>query len=131
MTDNTPHPWPMLSDMHLQAITFAYNEGYSKAYEGRMLPNPFAKSGSQAAAYDLGLSDGAEAREKAEAVNQRQLAANEDDHATPLGHRAMVDAFQQEIGSSFEWGRFAHMMFRRGWVSAVKRVASQAAEERK
>lgn len=57
--------WPMLSDMHLLAITLAYNEGYSKAYDGREFENPFAQTGSQAAAWELGTRDGKEARKAA------------------------------------------------------------------
>ncbi|MNR69134.1 hypothetical protein D3C85_1941710 [compost metagenome] len=41
---------------------FAYNEGYSKAYDGRVFPNPFSENGSQAAAWQLGTDDGTEAR---------------------------------------------------------------------
>ncbi|MEB2511275.1 hypothetical protein SB379_19910 [Burkholderia multivorans] len=59
-------PWPMLKPLHLEAIVFAYNEGYSKAYDGRSFPNPFAESGSQAAAWVLGTRDGNEARVKSE-----------------------------------------------------------------
>ncbi|PRF16458.1 hypothetical protein C6P96_04815 [Burkholderia multivorans] len=59
-------PWPMLEPLHLEAIVFAYNEGYSKAYDGRSFPNPFAESGSQAAAWVLGTRDGNEARVKSE-----------------------------------------------------------------
>ncbi|MBU9420029.1 hypothetical protein KTE23_26035 [Burkholderia multivorans] len=59
-------PWPMLAPLHLEAIVFAYNEGYSKAYDGRSFPNPFAESGSQAAAWVLGTRDGNEARVRSE-----------------------------------------------------------------
>lgn len=58
-------PWPMLAALHLEAIVFAYNEGYSKAYDGREFPNPFAESGSQAAAWVLGTRDGKAARQAA------------------------------------------------------------------
>ncbi|MEN4917526.1 hypothetical protein ABE485_02555 [Achromobacter spanius] len=54
--------WPMLSELHLHALMFAYNEGYSKAYDGRVFPNPFSENGSQAAAWQLGTDDGTEAR---------------------------------------------------------------------
>jgi len=54
--------WPMLSELHLHALMFAYNEGYSKAYDGRLFPNPFSENGSQAAAWQLGTDDGTEAR---------------------------------------------------------------------
>jgi hypothetical protein len=54
--------WPMLSELHLYALMFAYNEGYSKAYDGRVFPNPFSENGSQAAAWQLGTDDGTEAR---------------------------------------------------------------------
>lgn len=56
--------WPMIDPQHLQAIMFAYNEGYSKAYDGRVFPNPFAESGSQAAAWVMGTRDGGEQRQK-------------------------------------------------------------------
>ena len=56
--------WPMLEETHLLAIVFAYNEGYSKAFEGRVFPNPFAESRSQAAAWALGTRDGGEQRQK-------------------------------------------------------------------
>lgn len=56
--------WPTLSDLHLQALMFAYNEGYSKAIDGRKFKNPFETSGSQAAAWELGTQDGTEARSK-------------------------------------------------------------------
>ncbi|WP_205212605.1 VRR-NUC domain-containing protein [Burkholderia sp. IDO3] len=60
---NAPRaPWPVLEPLHLEAIVFAYNEGYSKAYDGRTFPNPFAESGSQAAAWVLGTRDGKDAR---------------------------------------------------------------------
>lgn len=54
--------WPTLSELHLHALMFAYNEGYSKAYDGRLFPNPFSENGSQAAAWQLGTDDGTEAR---------------------------------------------------------------------
>jgi hypothetical protein len=57
-------PWPMLSSIHLEAIVFAYNEGYSKAYDKRVFPNPFAESGSQAAAWTKGTRDGTENRKR-------------------------------------------------------------------
>lgn len=56
--------WPMLDDFHLLGVIFAYNEGYSKAFDGRVFPNPFAVSGSQAAAWELGTRDGGEQRQK-------------------------------------------------------------------
>lgn len=56
--------WPTLSDLHLQALVFAYNEGYSKAIDGRKFKNPFSPEGSQGAAWQLGTDDGTEAREK-------------------------------------------------------------------
>ncbi|MDR7949173.1 hypothetical protein [Achromobacter aegrifaciens] len=54
--------WQMLSELHLHALMFAYNEGYRKAYDGRVFPNPFSENGSQAAAWQLGTDDGTEAR---------------------------------------------------------------------
>ncbi|AKQ55138.1 Uncharacterised protein [Bordetella hinzii] len=60
--------WSTLSDLHLQALMFAYNEGYSKAIDGRKFKNPFETSGSQAAAWELGTQDGTEARSKMESA---------------------------------------------------------------
>lgn len=64
--------WPMLSTYHLQSIIFAYNDGYSKAYDKRVFPNPFAESGSQAAAYDWGTRDGTLNRKRDDAEEQRR-----------------------------------------------------------
>lgn len=50
--------WPMLDDEHLQALFFAYNDGYSKAYEGREFDNPFGEAGSQKQAWDMGTAEG-------------------------------------------------------------------------
>jgi len=64
VTDSDPIPaeqssrWPMLAKFHLESLMFAYNEGYSKAYDGREFPNPFSEIGSQAAAWELGTRDG-------------------------------------------------------------------------
>lgn len=58
--------WPNLEPLHLQALMFAYNEGYSKAFDGRVFPNPFSESGSQADAWVLGTRDGGESREKSQ-----------------------------------------------------------------
>lgn len=63
----TKDAWPMLKPLHLEALMFAYNEGYSKAFDGRVFPNPFAESGSQAEAWALGTRDGTEARNKSQA----------------------------------------------------------------
>ncbi|WP_186166492.1 DUF551 domain-containing protein [Burkholderia gladioli] len=54
--------WPMLSKGHLESLMFAYNEGWQKAYDGREFANPFAETGSQAAAWELGTRDGKERR---------------------------------------------------------------------
>jgi hypothetical protein len=54
--------WPMLRHLHLVALVFAYNEGFSKAYDRRIFPNPFNESGSQAAAWELGTRDGTKLR---------------------------------------------------------------------
>lgn len=59
--------WPELEPLHLEALMFAYNEGYSKAFDGRVFPNPFSAQGSQADAWVLGTRDGGEARQKSEA----------------------------------------------------------------
>jgi hypothetical protein len=56
--------WPMLTDTHLESLILAYNEGYSKGYEGREFKNPFARSGSQAAAWERGTRDGKENRKR-------------------------------------------------------------------
>lgn len=61
------HRWPMLNKFHLLGLMVAYNEGYSKAVDGRAFDNPFAKAGSQAAAWELGTQDGAELRTQREA----------------------------------------------------------------
>lgn len=58
--------WPNLEPLHLQALMFAYNEGYSKAFDGRVFPNPFSESGSQADAWVLGTREGGEARQKSQ-----------------------------------------------------------------
>ncbi len=59
--------WPILSWTHLAAIIFAYNEGYGKAYDRRVFPNPFSIEGSQAAAYDCGITDGKDQRDRHDA----------------------------------------------------------------
>jgi hypothetical protein len=64
MSGRATREWPMLDPMHLLAIMLAYNEGYSKAIDGRVFPNPFAQHGSQAAAWELGTRDGGEQRQK-------------------------------------------------------------------
>jgi hypothetical protein len=61
-TDQPKPEWPMLTKWHLEALIFAYNEGYSKAYENRVYPNPFTTVGSQAEAWTCGTRDGNEAR---------------------------------------------------------------------
>lgn len=55
--------WPTLRPLHLQALMFAYNEGYSKAYERREFPNPFSTHASQAAACELGKREGTRIRD--------------------------------------------------------------------
>lgn len=70
--------WPMLSELHLHALMFAYNEGYSKAYDGRVFPNPFSENGSQAAAWQLGTDDGTEARAALSAQPGAQTKGNEE-----------------------------------------------------
>ena len=60
--------WPMLDKWHLQALMFAYNEGYSKAYERRVFKNPFTTEGSQAAAWELGTKEGTENRDHDDAI---------------------------------------------------------------
>ena len=64
--------WPTLESFHLQAVVFAYNEGYSKAYDRRIFPNPFATSGSQAAAYTLGVKDGSDIRDRDDRIEAEQ-----------------------------------------------------------
>ncbi|PRH46392.1 hypothetical protein [Burkholderia multivorans] len=88
-------PWPMLAPLHLEAIVFAYNEGYSKAYDGRSFPNPFAESGSQAAAWVLGTRDGNEARVKSEQppAQADALAEAREPHSDDVA----VDSFATEM----------------------------------
>ena len=74
--------WPMLSELHLHALMLAYNEGYSKACDGRVFPNPFSENGSQAAAWQLGTDDGTEARA---ALSAQPGAQKHDDGGTAHG----------------------------------------------
>lgn len=55
--------WPLLEGLQLEAVLFAYNEGFSKSYARRVFPNPFSERGSQADAYDKGVRDGTAARD--------------------------------------------------------------------
>ena len=68
----TKEPWPMLETFHLEAIIFAYNEGFSKAYDRRVFPNPFTLVGSQARAYELGVRDGTEVRDRDDETEKRR-----------------------------------------------------------
>jgi len=58
-----PH-WPMLRDGHLRAICFAYEKGYAAGLEERNTSNVFGDSGSQAAAFDVGLQEGRAAQSR-------------------------------------------------------------------
>lgn len=90
--------WPTLSDLHLQALMFAYNEGYSKAIDGRKFKNPFETSGSQAAAWELGTQDGTEARSKMEStpvagyIKPDPAAPTHPRYVSELKYRSAADA---------------------------------------
>jgi hypothetical protein len=57
-----PLEWPMLSTSHLQGICFAYEKGFAAGYDDRNTENVFVETGSQAAAFDVGLSSGRQNR---------------------------------------------------------------------
>lgn len=68
--------WPTLSDGHLRAICFAYEKGFAAGLNERNTTNVFRASGSQAAAFDVGLECGRAAQSKA------QPAPSVPDHKT-------------------------------------------------
>lgn len=66
---DSPHPepaatWPTLSEWHLRAICFAYEKGFAAGLEERNTINVFGDSGSQAAAFDVGLEEGRAAQSR-------------------------------------------------------------------
>jgi hypothetical protein len=76
VTGRASREWPLLDKLHLEAIVFAYNEGYSKAIEGRVFPNPFSEAGSQAEAWALGTRDGGEQRQQIKNWDEIQPVIN-------------------------------------------------------
>lgn len=61
-----PSDWPMLRDGHLRALCFAYEKGFAAGIDERNTENVFGESGSQAAAFDVGLDCGRSARNRAQ-----------------------------------------------------------------
>ncbi|PRG92189.1 hypothetical protein C6V04_16160, partial [Burkholderia multivorans] len=97
----------MLAPLHLEAIVFAYNEGYSKAYDGRSFPNPFAESGSQAAAWVLGTRDGNEARVKSEQppAQADALAEAREPHSDDVAVDSFAAVMKHKLALAREKGR--------------------------
>jgi hypothetical protein len=93
-----PDGWPMLKPLHLEALMFAYNEGYSKAYDGREFANPFTEAGSQAAAWALGTRDGKESRERSAAPTPERADADTAGAAEYIGPHglALLDAMASQ-----------------------------------
>ena len=54
--------WPELDTLHLRAILFAYEKGFSAGLHERNMENVFARTGSQAAAFEAGKVKGAQHR---------------------------------------------------------------------
>jgi hypothetical protein len=99
--------WPTLASLHLEAVIFAYNEGWQKAYDGREFANPFAPSGSQAAAWELGTRDGKERREihtraASTSANVAQGAEAVRTYTTKAGE-AVAGVALRQCGNESEW----------------------------
>jgi hypothetical protein len=93
--------WPTLEDLHLEAIIFAYNDGFSKSYERRVFPNPFTENGSQAAAYDKGVRDGTNIRGRDDRVEAEKLSGKNDPNVnTVLEELTWIRSVLAEYGYS-------------------------------